>query len=397
MAGSRAPRKLDSWIERFVEHHSSLEVPPIFLKWAAITAVGSVLEQKVWMNTGTELYPNIYTFLIAEPGIGKTRSVRSVRSYLSPLQDFKLAPISLTRASLVDFMIDAKHTAYLNGPGKPVEYHSMFITADEISAFMSKYERDTVGLLSSFYDVDSYSEWRRAAELKVKIDRPQISMLCGSTPSNLMNLIPSDAWDQGFMSRIILVFSDKQLITDMFETESILTDKDLAADIFSISRLTGQFDITTEFKKAAHQWRTEGSKPLPTHPKLHHYNSRRLVHLFKLSMISAIDKGDALILSEHDFKRAFAWLTEAEAVMPEIFKVAVSSPEAGAIDEIYHYVQSNDKGYGVPERKVVQFACTRVETYKVTKLLEMMITAGRLEKFGINETTKTGIFRAIDD
>ena len=62
-------RKLESWIESFVNQTANLHSPPIFRKWTAINTIASTLEQKVWLQTSRPLYPNLYTFLVAHPGI----------------------------------------------------------------------------------------------------------------------------------------------------------------------------------------------------------------------------------------------------------------------------------------------------------------------------------------
>src|ERR1700735_2239786 len=101
-------RKLESWIESFTEQTAGLDSPALFRKWSAIGALAAVLEQKVWLRTTRPLYPNLYTLIVGHPGVGKTRTIREARSYVSDLPDFHLAPISLSFASLVDSLTQAK-------------------------------------------------------------------------------------------------------------------------------------------------------------------------------------------------------------------------------------------------------------------------------------------------
>jgi len=68
-------RQCDSWIERFIAYTDNLESAEIFRRWTAISVIASVLQQKVWINTGGELYPNVYVWLIGKAGIGKTRAI----------------------------------------------------------------------------------------------------------------------------------------------------------------------------------------------------------------------------------------------------------------------------------------------------------------------------------
>src|SRR6516164_1438064 len=68
-------RHCRSWIERFIDYTSNLEAPEIWRKWSAISMIAATLEQKVWADTGGNLYPNLYVFLVGQPGMGKSRSI----------------------------------------------------------------------------------------------------------------------------------------------------------------------------------------------------------------------------------------------------------------------------------------------------------------------------------
>ena len=68
-----------------------------------------------------------------------------------------------------------------------------------------------------------------------------------------------------------------------------------------------------------------GEPPVPDHPKLIHYITRRRTHLYKLSMVASIDRSNALSLTQDDFNKALGWLIEAELTMPDIFKAGSTS------------------------------------------------------------------------
>src|ERR1700678_2952804 len=95
-----ARRRSASWIASFVKHTDNLGSSELFRRWAAIAAIAGTLEQKVWLTTTDQIFPNLYTILVAPPGIGKTRTIMSARKYLAELSDFYIAPTSMTMASL---------------------------------------------------------------------------------------------------------------------------------------------------------------------------------------------------------------------------------------------------------------------------------------------------------
>lgn len=350
------------------------------------------MEQKVWVQTSRPLYPNMYVLIVGHPGVGKTRTIREARHYVHDLPDFHLAPVSLTFASLVDSLTTAKRML-VRLPDPPLEYNSMYICADELGAFIHKYDDEMIAGLSAFYDPDPYSQNRRTKDIQIKIKSPQINLLAGSTPSNLLKFMPEGAWDQGFTSRMLMVFSDERIIGDDFAARAGTHSSDLAHDIGIINGLTGGFEVTQEYKTAVNNWRALGEPPVPNHPKLIHYVTRRRAHLYKLSMVSAIDRSNALILTKDDFNRALGWMIEAEAAMPEIFKAGAAGADAAAMDEILHYVKTADAGgRGVSDQAIIRFAAKLIPLHSVTRVIEIMERSGMIRCVSDNKITGVKIY-----
>ncbi len=367
-------------------------MPILFRRWAAITAVAAILEQKVRLPSGgAHVFPNLYTILIGHPGTGKTRAVREAKKYLAEITDFHIAPTSLSAASLVDSLVDAKRMI-VRLPDEPLEYNSMMIAADELGTFVHKYDDEMIAVLSAFYDNDLYGQRRRGNDLKIKLKKPQLNLLCGSTPSNLLKFIPEGAWDQGFCSRLILVFSDERIVGDDFATQVTGTSSDLLYDLKIINGLVGDFGVTEDYRNLINLWRGQDEKPAPSHPKLVHYNTRRRVHLYKLSMIAAVERSNVLTLTRDDFNRAMSWLVEAETFMPDIFKAGGTGADSQAMDEIYFFVQTGDlTGKGISEQRLINYARERVPAHAVMRVLEVMIGAGMIQK-STGMDIKTGQF-----
>lgn len=341
----------------------------------------------MWVKTFRPLYPNLYVFLIAHPGVGKTRTIMEAKHYVQQLPEFHLAPISMTFASLVDSLVKAKRSL-IQPDGDLIEYNTMFICADELGTFISKYDNEMCDGLSHFYDPNPYQQVRRTSDINIKIKSPQINLFCGSTPQNLTALLPEKAWGQGFTSRMIMVFSDERIIGDDFAAQIETHSEDLQADLEIINTLTGQFEVTEGYQEAVNNWRQLGEKPVPNHPKLIHYATRRRAHLYKLSMIAAIDRSNTLIITVDDFNRAMGWMLEAEKHMVEIFKAGATNADGQAMDETFHFIMVNDKGHGVPEHKILRFACDRLPLQSARRIVEVMESSGQIFCRGIDRATK---------
>lgn len=389
-------RKCDSWIQSFIDYTDNLESDPIFRKWAAITVIAAALEQKVWVYTTSNLYPNLYTFLVGHAGIGKSNTIKAVLNFYRQLPEPMIAPTSVTMASLVDRMKENKRTI-IQHPNPPDEYNTILIAADELSAFMHEYKgNELIPGLTTFYDCGPYGQARRTNELNINIPRPQVNILTGTTPSNLLQFIPEYAWEQGFTSRILLIYADKKPLIDIFSLAARSMPADMIHDLKVINGLYGQFGWSQEWAKAMWDWKQAGFIPVPNHPKLRWYNERRHAHMIKLSMISSIDRGNRLELTKQDFNNAMFWLLEAEAEMSKIFTTGSATQDSAAFDEVVHFVQKHGTD-GVSEHLIWNYARTKItHAYNIKNIMEAIEKSGYLRQIAVNPRTGLRTFRAVD-
>lgn len=380
-------RRLSSWIDEFVKHTKHIEASVLYRRWAAISAVAAALERNVWVYTGEVLYPNLYTFLVGPAGIGKSRSINFATGFLREIPELHIGPTSVTSAALIDCMSEAKRIVP-HIPGPAVEYHSLLITPDELSVFMSCYDNELIATLTKFYDCTHYAQSRRTTKIRIVIENPQLNFITGTTPANLMSTLPELAWQQGFTSRVIMVYADDRgELLNIFRRKLNGSIDDLVNDIKVIHDAKGEFVATEAYIDAQQEWKESGFSPEPKHPKLEGYNARRYTHVIKLSIIAAIDRGAKNIIDEEDFFKALAWLQEVEAFMPEIFKIGnTANTDSNAMREIQHQIQQFGKR-GVPEQKVIRIAQEYVSAYAVKPVLEVMERSGMIQVIFVDERT----------
>ena len=386
-------RKLASFIDGFIDATASIGAPHIFQKWTAISLISAALEEKVWIQTSRPVFPNQYIFLVAHPGVGKTRIINEGKLLYNKLEKPHQAPTSAYFASVVDALYESKRSI-LRQPEGEVSYNSMYITADELGAFMFKYDREMIAGLTAFYDTTPYQHRRRTNDINITIPSPQLNILSGSTPSNLLEFVPDIAWSQGFTSRIIMVFSDERVLVDDFSDSAPIITTDLVHDLKVISQLYGQFHVTESFKEAVRTWLALGEPPIPTHPRLTHYVTRRKVHIYKLSMVASINRDNSLSLIEADFIQAAKWLFEAEVFIEDIFKAGTGNPDAAAFNDIQHYIMINDMGSGVSEQRIVQFAQQRVPLQSILRVIDIMERSGQIHCKRVDARTKVRYYSA---
>jgi hypothetical protein len=363
-----------------------MECPEIFRKWAGIGVLSSVLERRVWNRTGKGvLFPNLYIVLVGPPGTGKSLVVSFSEKVIRAVQDIHVAPSSVTAASLVDTLQLAirkiLHPVFF-------QFNSLSVVSSELQNFLPAYEATFMGMLTKLYDCELYEERRRTGKVQhIRIDNTHLSLLAGTTPSYLSNLLPEGAWDQGFTSRTIFVFSEApEGVGEIFQededfdyNEQLL--QDLIADLKGIMHLVGQVQWSPPAKKAIQKWANDGRLPVPEHGRLTHYNTRRTTQVLKLGLIASVARNNDMLVEPQDFDMALAWLLEAERVMPDIFRQMSTTAESRSMEDARFYLkQLSVKLNGpVPEHFLLAFLKDRIPSQHLAKVIEIMVKSRMLK------------------
>jgi len=382
-------RRLPNFVDGFMAYSEGKGSPSIYRKWTAIFLVGAVLERKVWLRTTKgKLYPNQYIVLVGPAGVGKSLCTSIAYDLLdeirSPETPFHIAPTSVTKASLIDRLAEAERRIV-----RPMEtpavigFNSLQIVVNEFGVFLPAWDSEFMNTLTDLWDCGRYAETRRTSKLNINIPHTQLNLFSATTPAQLTNLLPEGAWEQGFMSRVLLAYSGEVVHTDLFLFQEMdLEQRDkLVDDLRSVYKMYGEFVVEEDVKEALNDWARAGTDA-PDHPKLVSYRTRRPAHLLKLCQIaSAASSSDMRITLDH-FAEALDWLTELETFMPDIFKAMKSGGDGRAIEECWHYCYQLWMKHKepVPEHRIIAFLQERVPVHNIERILDVMQRAELLKK-----------------
>ena len=386
------PRLCQNWIDSFLDYTSASSSPEIWRRWTAIGVLAGVVERRVWSFTkGAPLFPNCYILLTGPPGIGKSACLGKAEILLRRVEKLHVAPSSMTTASLIDTLAGSEVSMTSIYPVKQdIKFNSLIVMSSEFGIFLTAYESGFINTLNKLYDGEFYEERRRTGKKEhTRIDAPSLTIIAGTTPSYLNTTLPDGAWDQGFTSRSILIFHGEEILDGVIFGEPTAPEEEkkqsdiLLKDLNTIRLMYGRMTWQPEAMMRVELWNREGRKPLPEHGKLTHYNSRRLAHLLKLSMVASIAESNEMTVTVANVETAFEWLLEAERLMPDIFRSMGISEDARAMQDLHYYVMklaAKAPNKMVSEHVLVSFLRDRVPSYSVMKIIEIMVGSHDLKK-----------------
>jgi hypothetical protein len=379
-------KQAGDWLDSFEELTESSGTPTRIRRWAAIACVAGVLERKVWVHTaGADLFPNLYVFLVTPPGIGKSRVLNTAYRFWIDMEDHRTAPASVSKASLIDELESAHRAIIRPGCVPPVEeFHSLKVLASELGVFLPEFANDFMNTLTDLYDCYPFGERKRTRNLNINLPKPQVNLLAGTTPDYLTNLLPPGAWDQGFLSRTILVHASERKLSSLFaqRKQDMALRNAMKKDLDWMGSQYGEITFTPEAAEMIDEWYLNGQSPQPDHPKLTNYNTRRPAHILKLCQVAAILKMDEMVIDVPEVQRAMDWLMDAETAIPEIFKAMASGGDAKVMQECWHFLfrYKNERKTGAPMPLVVKFLAQQVPTYKVPQIIALMEQANMIRQ-----------------
>lgn len=393
---------MPDWIDTFLEYTAGANTPRPFVLWSAIAAVSAIVERRRFMVTDIgALYPNVYIMLVAKPGVGKTVAGNKARELLEQI-DVNISPNNMTRASFNDELAKCTNTRLIevNGRQRELKQTAMLVYAPEFGQMVPAYDADFVMHLTGIYDGGRYVESKRTKGV-VELDNLYISMLACTTPSQLGDFLSEKAWEGGFMSRTIIINGQPLPYRSLFSGRNNRVKEDtLAATLVELGKKMqatgGLIDVSEEAIAAIDAWGYGGYEPVPTHPKLAGYLSRRMTHALKLCMISAASAGNAQV-ELSDWQRALGWLLEAEAMMEDaLIAIASGTTDSQVIDETWSFVykeynRANAKRLNSPpgtqnlpaevcisDMRLTALLARKVPAYTITTIKETMCNAGIL-------------------
>lgn len=282
--------------------------PDIFIEWSWWMLVSSVLQRRVWYGNDTyPLYPNLYTLLVAPPGIGKGLQLNQIKEFMeyhktSTVSDEEvtlaahlgkkksnlLFPVASDSTTFESFLEETHMaTVTFNHPGGIYLHASQTFILDEFESIFKQHAEDMAVYLRTAWDCKNYTRRTKNSGVFI-IKNPCVSVLGGVTPDAMMALTRKEIVSNGFTSRAILVYARNNRFTDIElpkpDDQQMKARDELRAWIKQLSTVYGCCQYTEEAKDVLRTYlRSPAWRGNPS-SKLEEYYSRKITNMNKIIM-----------------------------------------------------------------------------------------------------------------
>jgi len=312
--------------------------------------------------------------------------VNEARDFWVNTPGLHVGPDNPTKRSFLDALQNSVRDYTFNGSA--VLFCALSMACSEFSVLFSKAETQFFGDMTSLYDNLPQFSAPRSSTSSVLIERPTVNILAGVTPDFLADLLPESAWGQGFTSRLMFIYGSKMPVNglDLFVKRPKENKKILQDNLIQIFTLNGEFLWDDDAQDAINKWHQADMPPKPDYGRLVHYVGRRLAHVMKLSMISAVSYHQKLTVHLADFERAKTWLLDAELTMPDVFKAMRQKSDEQLLQDMHQFVYSKwasvvrDNRKPVKEELIWEFFKERTTSERIQKLIETALRSGLIRQ-----------------
>lgn len=361
---------------------AKIKSPQKFLDFGFYYMIGAALQRRVWLGPYLKpIVPNLYIVLCGDPGVGKGLVINDIaaimkhhkfkisspeevkinkmlekaqkegatsetilllqqsREALEQIRTFQKDGKSGRPEEELLFPVGADATTYesllqqhsnslrvfrtspcLMAPSGVYTYHSLCFVIEEASSLFRKHSETLIQYLLAAYNCEDYT-YRTKHQGNDIIKRCSLAMLGGTTPDFMKDAFSDKLLGEGFTSRTIFVYGEKNRFESFFIPE--YTSEQLACRELILSRLKSLSNIfgQCEHSKDAYsylEWYFKEIHPKRKQkidPKLRHYIARKDLHVQKLALCVHFADNDSLVIEQSSFETAIGMLDTLEGTM----------------------------------------------------------------------------------
>jgi hypothetical protein len=387
-----AQKKPQNLFDLYLDFVKDTEAPLVLHRWSLISCLSAVLGRQCWIPFGSgRIFPNQYIMLIGEPGARKSSAIKAATKLILRSGYTTFAASKTTKEKfLLDLegLEDVEDSKLSNDQvmknilGESLsgsDPKEVFISPDEFNDFMRCGDLEFHAMLGSLWDYDNedipYTQ-RLKNSKSIAIYQPTINILGGNTHTGFSEMFPPQALGQGFLSRMLLIFSEpsgRKIAFPKAPDPALET-----ALIEMLQRIRTEFTGPLTLSKEATQALTEIYNTYQGFPDMRFtsYFTRRYTHLLKMCIICAAVEFHREI-TIRDVILANTLLKYAEHFMPQALGEFGKAKNADVATRILALLTKEDKvvEVGAIWKQVSNDLDTMLD---LDKMLHGLKTAGKI-------------------
>jgi len=346
---TESDRELPDWLTEFMGNTHWGEAPPYFYFWTGVATIAAALRRQVWINMGTfTWYPNLYTLLVAPPGIVQKSSTSDLgMRLLRQIPGLKQGPTTLTWQSLYDAFLEVGTEFQVSKDESRTQF-PLYINSSEFGITLNMQDTDMIDQLVHIWDG---AEMRKRTRMdgELIIPTPSLNLIACTTPSWIAENVPQYLIGGGLTSRMLFVYGEEKARYVAYPSRHMPKDYNerqgkLVRDLERISNLIGEIQLTEEAYNWGDEWyenfhRIEAPKLDKT--LIGGYIARKQTLVHKVAMILVVSRGNELVIDRPDLERAVALITELEGNMPKVYNKIGMTVDSNASLQVMAFLERN--------------------------------------------------------
>lgn len=312
------------WIQLYVEYAKNNEAPEYFHWWTGMTILGAALRCNVSFVQGySEIYPNLWTLIIAPSGVGKTSAVKIGYNIITKLDSVRIMADKFTPEAL------AKNLSKKDEITNTVESQGL-IYAPEFVVMMDKRQHyeGLVSFLLRAHDCPENWVYETKNAEPIRLRNVALSILGATAPELLYESVPAAALKTGFMARFLCIPWAGGSTPTPFPWRDTMLENQVLQGLYEISLLSGKVVMPSK----AQQWYINWYLQYKAHlgitggGRLRAYLERKPAYLLQLAMLIGISRSRCLEYTITAFEEALKKLEELEPGLEEIYREVDATP-----------------------------------------------------------------------
>lgn len=393
---SRTLDETHNLLHLYAAHIGTSEVPEDLHLWAFLAGVAACVSDRVWIVKHQEekVTPALYTFLIAPSARGKGIACDKISNYLNDVPGMNIYSGAVTAERLMEMLTNTtkKRDAPANDKGK------LFLMMEEFGTCVSGIPQAhaLVKFMTGAYKSNSDVAWRKetVASATAAIKRGCLNWLCGSTKEWLVDAVPQNSIQGGFVGRIACCYIAKAVADVRIWQPTVPPDyAELKEHIHM--RFQRLAEVEGEFKRSERAARLEEhwykTRPAPANDQMASTWIRQHDLLIKLSMILAMCDAKPphyvpkkIILHQHTAS-AQRLVARSYNAASYLLDAAALTPETKRLDQVRGIIK--DAG-ALHLSTLVRMAGKRgIMSYELNACLEALKAGKEIEAERINKAT----------